>query len=131
VLRGFDEPDAAGVRRPGVLMAAPPLSLVRAPEDATVRYAGPFLDYGYVAVLEPAPGILVVLAGLAQLRVSSGDEVRRGEMLGLLGGRALALEEYVMLTEGTDSGAAGTLYIEIRHGSRPVDPAPWFAGENG
>ena len=124
VLRGFDEPDAAGVRRPGVVLRAPPLSLVRAPADATVRYAGPFLEYGYVVVLEPAPGTMVVLAGLAQLQARAGAAVRRGEPLGLLGGRPLDVEEYVMLPQ-SDTGAGGgeTLYIEVRQGRGPVDPA--------
>ena len=61
------------MRRPGVVLRAPPLSLVRAPADATVRYAGPFLEYGYVVVLEPGPETMVVLAGLAQLQARTGD----------------------------------------------------------
>ena len=128
VLRGFDEPDAAGVRRPGVVLRAGPLSLVRAPADAAVRYAGPFLEYGYVVVLEPAPGTMVVLAGLAQLRARAGATVERGEPLGLLGGRPLGVEEYVMLPQ-SDTGAGGgeTLYIEVRQGQGPVDPQPLFA----
>jgi septal ring factor EnvC (AmiA/AmiB activator) len=128
VLRGFDEPDAAGVRRPGVVLRAAPLSLVRAPADATVRYAGPFLEYGYVVVLETGPETMVVLAGLAQLRVGAGTAVGRGEPLGLLGGRPLGVEEYVMLPQ-SDTGAGGseTLYIEVRQGRGPVDPEPLFA----
>ena len=37
-----------------------------------------------------------------------------------------------MLTERNGALARPeTLYIEIRHGRGPVDPEPWFAGENG
>jgi septal ring factor EnvC (AmiA/AmiB activator) len=132
VLRAFNQPDGAGERRPGMVLAALPQSLVTAPADGAVRYAGPFLDYGYVLVLETEPDTLVVLAGLAQLRVGAGGRVRRGELLGLLGGPAPDAEEYVMARDaGTGAGAAETLYIEIRHGRGPVDPAPWFAGDNG
>ncbi|MCB1402914.1 MAG: peptidase M23, partial [Rhodobacteraceae bacterium] len=75
---------------------------------------------------------LIVLAGLAQLAVSAGAPVARGELLGLLGGRNLEVEEYVMLPDAdAGAGALETLYIEVRHGGGPVDPAPWFAGENG
>ena len=128
----FKEADAAGVHRPGLVLGAPPLSLVSAPADAIVRYAGPFLDYGYVVVLEPESGTLVVLAGLARLQVGTGAAVRRGEPLGLLGGRSLDVEEYVMLPDA-DTGAGGneTLYIEVRQGQGPVDPEPLFAGGNG
>jgi septal ring factor EnvC (AmiA/AmiB activator) len=130
VLRGFDDPDAAGVRRPGLVLRAPPLALVRAPADATVRYAGPFLEYGYVVVLETGPETMVVLAGLAQLQARTGAAVLRGEPLGLLGGRPLDVEEYVMLPQA-DTGAGGgeTLYIEVRQGRGPVDPEPLFGGK--
>lgn len=132
VLRRYNEPDAAGVRRPGIVMRAAPLSIVSAPADAVVRYAGPFLEYGYVVVLEPKRDTMIVLAGLAQIQVRTGDPVERGELLGLLGGRALDVEEYVMLP-GADTGAGGTetLYIEVRQGRGPVDPAPLFAVGNG
>ena len=63
-------------------MRATPFALVTAPADAIVRYAGPFLEYGYVVVLEPDPTTMIVLAGLAQLRVETGAPVRRGELLG-------------------------------------------------
>ncbi|HVH04166.1 MAG TPA: peptidoglycan DD-metalloendopeptidase family protein [Amaricoccus sp.] len=128
LLRRFNEPDAAGARRPGVVLRAPPRSLVRAPADATVRYAGPFLEYGYVLVLEPAAGTMVVLAGLAQLQVREGARVGRGDIVGMLGGRPLGAEEYVMLPQAeTGAGGGETLYIEVRQGRGPVDPEPLFA----
>jgi septal ring factor EnvC (AmiA/AmiB activator) len=132
VVIGFGGRDAGGERRPGIVIAAPPQALVTAPTDAVVRYAGPFLDYGYVAVLAPEPGTLVVLAGLAELHVRAGDTLRHGDLVGLLGGRTPAAEDYLMLTEtGTGAGAEETLYVEIRHGTGPVDPEPWFTGGNG
>jgi murein hydrolase activator len=132
VLRNFRAPDAAGVRRPGLLVEAAPLSLVTAPADARVRYAGPFLDYGYVVVLEPRRDVLIVLAGLATIETTTGSALRAGAPLGLLGGRALDAQEYLMLGRAQESETpTETLYIEIRHGRGPVDPAPWFATPNG
>jgi septal ring factor EnvC (AmiA/AmiB activator) len=132
VLRGFDEPDAAGVRRPGMTLAAPPLSLVTAPAPAEVRYAGPFLDYGYVVFLEPEPETLIVIAGMQQLFVVTGARVEAGAPLGMLGGRDLDVEEYLMLpSDGNSTIGSETLYIELRRERRPVDPAPWFAALNG
>ncbi|MER2508306.1 peptidoglycan DD-metalloendopeptidase family protein [Amaricoccus sp.] len=135
IARGYQMPDGAGVRRPGIVMRAPPLSLVSAPADAIVRYAGPFLDYGYVVVLEADDDTLIVLAGLAQLQVATGAAVRAGGLIGLLGGPAF--EEGAPAAsaggavESTASGADETLYIEVRHGGGPVDPAPLFADDNG
>jgi murein DD-endopeptidase MepM/ murein hydrolase activator NlpD len=129
LLLGFNQPDAGGVRRPGIVVGAPSLSLVAAPAAGTVRYAGPFLEFGYVVVVETSPGTLVALAGLARLGTATGAEVERGELLGVLGGRNLAVEEYVMLPHAeTGAGALETLYIEVRHGRGPVDPEPLFGG---
>jgi murein hydrolase activator len=132
VLRGFDEPDAGGVRRPGLTLAAPPMSLVTAPAPSEVRYAGPFLDYGYVVFLEPDPETLIVVAGMQQLYVVTGARVEAGAPLGMLGGRDLDVEEYLMLpSDGNSTIGSETLYIELRRERRPVDPAPWFAALNG
>ncbi len=132
VLRAYDQPDAAGVRRPGVVFAAPPLSLVKAPADAIVRYAGPFLEYGYVVVLESDGDTLIVLAGLAQVQVSTGDAVRAGDLLGLLGGPVVDPDPGAGGADAAStSGADETLYVEVRHGQGPVDPLPLFSGDKG
>jgi septal ring factor EnvC (AmiA/AmiB activator) len=120
------------VRRPGLIVGTAPLALVTAPADGLVRYAGPFLEYGYVVVLEPDAETMVVLAGLARLQVATGATVRRGDLLGLMGGRPPDVEEYVMLPEAeTGAGAGETLYIEVRRGKGPVDPEPLLVGQNG
>jgi len=132
VVSRFNNRDAAKVRRPGIVVGTAPLALVTAPADARVRYAGPFLEYGYVVVLEPDAETMVVLAGLARLQVRTGDAVTRGDLLGLMGGRPPDVEEYVMLpTTETGGGAAETLYIEVRRGKGPVDPEPLFVARNG
>jgi septal ring factor EnvC (AmiA/AmiB activator) len=53
LLNGFEAQDAAGVSRPGLLLATAPAALVTSPWFGTVRYAGPLLDYGNVVILEP------------------------------------------------------------------------------
>jgi septal ring factor EnvC (AmiA/AmiB activator) len=131
VVRRFDEKDAAGVRRPGLVVGTPALAIVKAPTDAVVRYAGPFLEYGYVAVLEPDAETMVVLAGLAQIHVRTGAKVHRGDLLGLMGGRSPDVEQGVTPGAESGTGPGETLYIEIRQGRGPVDPEPLFQGDNG
>ena len=129
---GFREPDASGARLPGLRLEAAPLSLVAAPAAGRVLYAGPFLEYGYVVVLGARADVQIVLAGLATLAVEPGQELRRGALLGLLGGRPLDAQEFLMAgTPGNGETRTETLYIELRHGRGPVDPAPWFQGRNG
>ncbi len=153
VLRRFNEADAAGLRRPGLVLAAPPLSLVTSPVAATISYAGPFLDYGNVIVLEPEAGYLIILAGLGQVYGAAGQIVPAGAPLGLLGGTPAAADDFlpevgVGVSAGAGTGpeanagsapqegiqaeavpGAGreTLYVEIRKGRTPLDPADWFA----
>ncbi len=132
VTRHFNEPDASGVRQPGITLAALPDALVHAPVAAVVRYAGPFLEYGYVLVLEPDATTTLVLAGLAQVLVRPGATVQKGDLVGVLGGRAPDAEQTVIPPD-VDTGVGGgeTLYIEVRRERGPVDPEPLFPGENG
>jgi septal ring factor EnvC (AmiA/AmiB activator) len=132
LLRGFDEPDAAGVRRPGLILATRPLALVTAPWAATVRYAGPLPGYGNVIILEPEAGYLIVLAGLGRLFVGTGEVVAAGMATGLMGGEAPGASEFLGLAPpGSGGGQSESLYMELRVGGAPVDPAAWFALERG
>ncbi|MGL4320219.1 MAG: murein hydrolase activator EnvC family protein [Paracoccaceae bacterium] len=127
LIRGADEADAAGVRRPGIAIATRPQALVTAPHAATIRYLGPLLDYGNVMVLEPGGGYLVVLAGMSVVYGEVGEVVAAGAPLGLMGG-ATSDDGLIAASEnGSGARETETLYIELRQGSAPVDPAEWFA----
>ncbi len=128
ILRGFNEPDAAGVRRPGLLLATRPLSLVTAPWSATLRYRGPLLDYGNVMIIEPEAGILMVLAGLETAFGEVGQVLAPNTALGLMGGVSPNADRFFFdAVTGAGSEATETLYIELRLGGKPVNPADWFA----
>lgn len=120
-LRGFGEPDLAGIERQGLLLAAPAQALVTTPTASTVRYVGTLLDYGNVIVLEPQADYLLILSGLQDLFVETGDVVSRNAPLGLMGGDTPAFDR----SEGGQTRQE-TLYMELRHNGEPVDPAEWF-----
>jgi septal ring factor EnvC (AmiA/AmiB activator) len=130
LIRGFDEADAAGIRRPGILVATRPRALVTSPWPATIRYAGPLLDYGNVIILEPQSGYLLVLAGLAEVYGRAGEVIDSGAPVGLMGG-----EEPDAGTTLVETAAGGgqrrteTLYIELRVDQDPQDPATWFIAD--
>lgn len=128
LLRRAGEADAAGIRRPGILVATRPAALVTAPWPATLRYRGPLLDYGNVMIVEPASGYLLVLAGMKVVFGETGDVVETGAPLGLMGGTET--DGPLFPADGQERGGTGrteTLYIELRHGKEPLDPGPWFA----
>lgn len=133
VLRGFGERDAAGIQRPGLIVATRPLSIVTTPWPATIRYLGPLLDYGNVAILEPGDGYLLVLSGLGQLYGDVGEVLAQGAPVGLMGGADpsdTSSDDQAFLIaaqEGTGAERSETLYIELRKDGNPVDPTNWFA----
>lgn len=130
VLRRFEEADAAGITRPGILISTRPRALLTAPTAVTLRYSGPLLDYGTVLILEPAPDVMWVLAGLAEAYGEEGEVLAGGAPLGLMGGETPPAQE--ILTESQLSGAGNrtqTLYLEVRDRQGAINPDIWFAFE--
>lgn len=132
VLRRAGETDAAGVTRPGVLIATRPRALVTTPTAATIRYRGPLLDYGLVTILEPEPDILFVLAGLDTVFGEIGQVLPEASPVGLMGGPAGQSDDIQSPSgERTGEALSETLYIEVRSGDTPEDPLGWFTVDKG
>jgi septal ring factor EnvC (AmiA/AmiB activator) len=51
---------------------------------------------------------------LLAVAVEEGDELDAGALLGRAGPKAI------------DDGLGTSVYVELRHGQRPIDPAPWL-----
>jgi septal ring factor EnvC (AmiA/AmiB activator) len=132
ILRRAGETDAAGVTRPGVLIATRPRALVTTPAAATIRYRGPLLDYGLVSILEPEPDILFVFAGLETVFGETGQVLPEGSPVGLMGGPD-GSDSDIQSPSGERAGEAlsETLYIEVRLGDTPENPLGWFTEDKG
>ena len=127
ILRRAGEADAAGVIRPGIIIATRPGAIVTSPTAATIRYTGPLLDFGNVAILEPQADTLFVLAGLDVVYSVAGEVISGGTPIGLMGGAMTEKgDELSPLREGTGTERSETLYIEVRQANSPQDPAAWF-----
>lgn len=128
VLRRAGEADAAGIKRPGLILATRPRALVSTPTAATIRYLGPLLDFGNVVILEPQAGLLLVLAGLDVVYGHAGQVLPSGSPVGLMGGKDAEIGTILSQAgEGAGTEASETLYIEVREDNAPVDPDAWFA----
>jgi septal ring factor EnvC (AmiA/AmiB activator) len=126
-LRRSGEAEAAGIRRPGLVLAARPNALVSSPTAATIRYRGPLLDYGNVVILEPQAGLMFVFAGLSTVFGEAGDVIPEGTPVGLMGGNDPEIGAILSQSgEGAGNGRSETLYIEVRQGKDSVDPETWF-----
>ena len=131
VLRYSNEADAAGVERPGIVIATRAGALVTSPTAATIRYIGPLLDLGNVVILEPQADILFVFAGLETAYGKAGQIIAAGDPLGLMGGVQGELSTNTAST-GSERGGVNrteTLYIEVRQNNVPQDPVLWFGTE--
>ncbi len=127
ILRSFDEPDAAGIKRPGILIAASPAALVTTPTAVTVRYQGNLLNYGLVSILEPQDDILFVFSGLEKTFGQIGEVLPKGSPVGILGGEVISAQKILhesLVTGGTYRPE--TLYVEVRVNEKPQDPLQWF-----
>jgi septal ring factor EnvC (AmiA/AmiB activator) len=84
-----------------------PAGPIAAPAASRVDHAGPLSGWGQVVILDLGDGWRAVVAGLDSVEVETGQRVTDGQPLG----RA-------------ESG--GEVYLELRRGDRPVDPAPFL-----
>ncbi|MDB4065236.1 peptidase M23 [bacterium] len=132
LLRRMNEADAAGIARPGIILATRPGALVHAPTAATIRYVGPLLDYGNIMILEPQTDILFVFAGLNITYGKPGLIITEGTPLGLMGGLKITASADITNTglstvgDGAGNGRLETLDIEVRQQNVPQDPVSWF-----
>ncbi|QFT98299.1 hypothetical protein FIU85_13385 [Roseovarius sp. THAF8] len=136
ILRRAGEADAAGIVRPGILMATRPRALVTTPAPATLRYRGELLDYGNVVILEPQAGLLMVFAGLDVVYGEIGEVLPGGSPIGMMGapeGETGEDANALLIENEKDAGASRsqTLYIEVREDNEPVDPEIWFETSEG
>lgn len=112
----------------GAELTAPAFAEVYAPWRGVIRFAGHYGGYGGLVILEPEDGVLFVMAGVEDIRHDVGDVVLAGAPLATLGGPEPEAEEFLITSTGGGGALAPeTLYMEVRQGGAPVDPAEWFA----
>ena len=126
VVRKFNDVDAAGIIRPGIVIRTKDNELVTSPVSATIRYAGPLLDYGMVSILEPEDGVLLVFAGLNEIFGKPGQILSKSSPIGFMGGRNISGENFITETELNSGRLSQSLYIEVRYNDKPQDPFDWF-----
>jgi murein hydrolase activator len=109
----FGEDDGAGGTHKGVTLAVKGNALVTSPSDGEIVFAGPFGPYRALLILDCGDGYFVLIDGVATPSVVPGQFVLTGEPLGRAG------------------GGPARLYVELRRGREPLDPAVWFRPQNG
>lgn len=114
VVRAWGEATDVGPAN-GVSYQAAPAARVVSPCGGRAVFADRFRSYGLLLIVDCGGGFHVVLAGFDRLDARAGQPVQAGEPIGVM--------------PSWDPGSAGrrpSLYVELRHDGRPVNPAPWL-----
>ena len=114
VISNYGQSDGAK-NNDGIDIAVPTGSPIKAAENGVVIYAGDGLkEFGNTVLVRHEDGLVTVYGHASELRVSRGDNVRRGQEIALAG----------------MSGATDTpkLHFEVRKDSVPVDPKTYLEG---
>jgi septal ring factor EnvC (AmiA/AmiB activator) len=109
---GFGQQDSIGAKSEGIRISAGANALVTAPVAGVVRFAGPFRNYGNMVIIEHDKGFHSLMSGLSRIDTAVGRKISAGEPVGTLA--------------GSGNGGPPTLYYELRHNGKPVDPSAKF-----
>lgn len=122
VLRLFGDDDGTGHSAQGITVAAKTGTVVTAPADGWIMFAGPFRSYGQMVIMNAGDGYHIVMAGMDLVTARQGQFVVAGEPLGQMGEKRIASAAGLHLETERP-----TLYIEFRKDGKPVDSKPWWS----
>jgi murein DD-endopeptidase MepM/ murein hydrolase activator NlpD len=108
VTRGQVRPGVPDESHPGIDIAVPIGTPIRASGGGTVTAAGYDPDYGLFVLLRHPSGYETMYGHTSRLLAAEGDEVQAGQVIGLSG--------------NSGRSTAPHLHFEIRHDGKSVDP---------
>ncbi len=111
MVRAWGDAMPGGAKSESVGFATRSGAQVSAPISGTVEFSGPFRSYGQLLILSTSDGYHVLLWGMSSSYVSVGQSVQQGEPVAKMAERANGEPE---------------LYMEVRRGGKPMDPANWM-----
>jgi len=85
---------------------------VISPYAGRIEFAGAFKNYDNVVILNVGDGYFILMTGMGETYVETGENVRIGEPLGLM---------------PFNAKGASNLYIEFRKNGGTINPKPWLA----
>lgn len=122
ILIRFGDDDGLGSKFRGLAVATRDGAQVTTPADGRVEFAGAFRSYGEVLILNAGSGYHVLLAGLNQITAATGEFLRAGEPVGIMGNGPSSV---TLLGDRIQDGRP-VLYIEFRNNGEAVDSSPWW-----
>jgi septal ring factor EnvC (AmiA/AmiB activator) len=108
----YGQATGTGLTRKGISIETGTGAQVVVPRDGTVVFAGAFKGYGQLLIIEHDGGYHSLLAGLARIDSTIGQQVSSGEPAGIM---------------GKPGNGLPVLYVELRRKGQPINPLPWLA----
>lgn len=107
-------PQQGGTRMNGITIESANQVPVTAAEAGTVLHSAPIKFYGETIIIRHRNDYLTIYSQLESRRVRTGDQVSRGETVGMSG--------------RGETGENHRLYFEMRRANRPIDPLTQLPG---
>jgi murein DD-endopeptidase MepM/ murein hydrolase activator NlpD len=108
VIKDFGK-SADGSKNEGINIAVPEGTMIKAASDGVIAYAGNELKgYGNLVLIRHEGGFVTAYAHAKELNVKKGDQVKRGDIIGLAG--------------QTGAVSSPQLHFEVRKGPTAMDP---------
>jgi septal ring factor EnvC (AmiA/AmiB activator) len=124
LIRRFGDTDRFGTESKGIFIATSTGAHVISPASGRIAFAGNFRSYGQLLILDVGEGYHVLLAGLARIRVETGQSVEAGEPVGEMG-EAPALATMI---DSQSKDRRPVLYVEFRKTGSAIDSSSWWIG---
>jgi len=96
----------------GITISVPGIKRVTALFDGKISYAEYLRGYGNTIIISHGFNYFSIVSRLEKLLKKKGDKVHQGDTIGLTGDTATLMDDGI--------------YLEIRHGSTPLDPMEWI-----
>jgi murein hydrolase activator len=124
-IRNVHRPGAPG---PGLEMAAPSGTAVRAVYAGRVAFADRYDGFGQLVILDHGGHYYTIMGDLSSIEVRVGDDLSAGAKVGTVGAPPA---DDVTTAEGSSPNSrsrsrAPALYFELRHGTTALEPGPWL-----
>ena len=116
----FGERMQNGNQSKGIVIETRAGAQVTAPADGWIVFAGEFRSYGQLLIINTGDGYHLLLAGLSQIDVQTGQFVLAGEPVGTMAAASKTVP-------ATTAANAPVLFVEFRKEGRSIDPDPWWA----
>jgi septal ring factor EnvC (AmiA/AmiB activator) len=116
---GFGDKTQFGAQSMGTVFETRHSAQVRSPCDGRIIYAGEFRTWGQLLIINADGGYHILLAGLSEINVQTGEFVLAGETVGFMSAAPRS-------SSAKPDGNAPVLYVEFRKDNRPIDSDPWW-----